>query len=98
MNREQIEAYIEERFPDCELLLADGMDAAFVGVAERFEPDGHHRLFAVYDYDRMVKIVAGPRASEQRWEEAAEYVYFNIAGAYVGETTPAILYRPEKGP
>ena len=91
-----VEDFIEECFPDDALLLADGMDDAFVGVAERFEPDGNRRRFAVYDYDRMVEIVAGPGADEDGLEQAAEYVEFNVAGAYVGETTPAILYRPEK--
>jgi len=91
-----VEDFIEECFPDDALLLADGMDDAFVGVAERFEPDGNRRRFAVYDYDRMVKIVAGPDAGEDALEQAAEYVDFNVSGAYVGETTPAILYRPEE--
>ena len=93
MRRDEIVAFVEEKAPDADIILFDGLEAAFVGIAERFEPDGHHRVFAVYDYERMVEDLV---ADGSDYDEAVEYIDFNVIGLYAGETTPAILYRHER--
>ncbi len=68
-----------------ELLLADGLESAFVGVAEQFST-----RFAVYDRDKVINGYIKDGMSE---EEAEEYFQFNVQGAWVGPTTPAFITR-----
>lgn len=102
MTRDEINEWLAERGSDDEkILLMDGLDEAFVGLATRFEPiayldedglerirGGTHRTFAVYDYDR---IIASLMADGMDEDEAEEFYGFNIEGSYAGETTPAIM-------
>jgi hypothetical protein len=100
VNRNEIVEFIEERLEDEEIILFDGLEDAFLGVATRFEPivtengdrGGTHRNFAVYSYE---KIIEGLVADGMDITDAQEYYSFNIEGAYVGETTPAIIYEVE---
>ena len=111
MTRDEIVEFIEDQgLGDEEIILFDGLEAAFVGIATRFEPvyeavvneqhetletrvkGGTHRYYAVYDHDRIIR---GHVEDGMTWEEAEEYHSFNTEGAYVGETTPAILYSVE---
>jgi hypothetical protein len=79
-TKEQIQAIIEENFSE-PILTIDGHETAILGFATRCgEP-----TIAVYDY---TKIVSKDGMSE---EEAIEYVEFNIAGAWVGNGTPALI-------
>ena len=100
MNRDEIVEFIENTLQDEEIVLFDGLESAFLGVATRFEPivtengdrGGTHRNFAVYSYE---KIIEGLVADGMDVTDAQEHFSFNIEGAYVGETTPAILYEVE---
>jgi len=100
VKRDEIVDFIEERFDEEEIILFDGLEDAFLGVATRFEPivtengdrGGTHRNFAVYSYERIIK---GLVKDGMDYEDAVDYYGFNIEGAYVGETTPAILYEVE---
>ncbi len=66
-----------------DLLLADGLDAAFIGTGARCgQPN-----VAVYDKDKCINILA----ENMSYEEAVEYFNFNIAGAWVGEQTPIFV-------
>jgi len=67
------------------MLKADGFDDAIMGVCSIC--DKHDRL--VYDYDDCVKILMD--RDGMTWEEAVEYLEFNVLGAYVGEETPAFI-------
>ena len=70
-----------------DLLLADGFDAAFVGVGRRSSrPD-----VAVYDVAKMVEVLTV--ANGMPFEDAVEYLEFNVFGAWVGEQTPIYLER-----
>lgn len=90
--REEIVEFVDEvTAGDEEIILFDGQEAAFVGIAERFEPSGH-RYFAVYDYRAMRALLMADGATE---EEADDYLGFNVIGLYAGEGTPAILYPME---
>lgn len=69
------------------LLIADGLDHAFVGLMMRFnvlEP------IACYDYDRVIEGYIEEGMTE---EEAIEFFEFNVIGAWVGERTPCYLRR-----
>lgn len=84
-TREDIETYLQET--DQTVLLADGFDEAFIGVSQRInEP-----LLAVYSYPQMVETLVF--RDEMTYEEAEEYLEYNVIGAWVGEQTPLIV-RP----
>ena len=73
---------ISEDYPD--LMTADGFDEAIVGVVERIG------MTAVcYDKDKIIEILM--KDGDMLYEEALEYFYFNIQGAWVGEHTPVFL-------
>jgi hypothetical protein len=65
-----------------ELLTADGFDAAILGIVELFGQAPR----VLYDRTRCIDILCEDGLSR---EDAEEYFDFNVAGAYVGEHTPA---------
>lgn len=83
MNREWIAAFAEAEGVD--LLLLDDLDEAFIGIATRC---GQPTL-AVYSWERIMKIFV--ERDGMSYEEAAEFIDYNITGAWVGEKTPIIL-------
>ena len=70
-----------------EALLAEGFEAAFIGVAVRC---GQPSL-AVYDGQRCIEIIMRRDGSDE--ESAREAFEFNTEGAWVGEHTPLYLWR-----
>jgi hypothetical protein len=72
-----------------EALVADGFEDAVIGVAERCSCPP----LVVYDAERCVQILAQGGMDH---EEAYEYFYFNVLGAWVGEGTPLFLWRREE--
>ena len=68
------------------VLLADGLEEAFLGIAQQFT-----LRFAVYDRAKCIEILA----RDMTEDEAEEYFQFNTQGAYVGDQTPAFLDRGE---
>lgn len=83
MTREQIDQWLKSR--DLTLLLADGLDEAFLGVEENGET-----LRAVYSIEECIRILS----KDMSPEEAEDYFWFNTAGAYVGEQTPLFIHTP----
>tara|TARA_Y100001951_G_scaffold59719_1_gene47471 strand:+ start:452 stop:691 length:240 start_codon:yes stop_codon:yes gene_type:complete len=69
------------------MLKWDGFDRAIIGVGERNNTDS----MIVYDYDKMVKILVA--RDDMSYEEAQEYIDFNIVGAWIGDTTPIIVNK-----
>ena len=63
-------------------MTADGFDEAIIGTVERF---GDSEAIILYDKEKVIQILM----KEMSREEAEEYFYYNIIGAYVGEGTPA---------
>ena len=61
-------------------LKADGFDDCIVGI------DTKSRL--IYNADKIVDNLA----KDMTREEALEYFYYNIDGAYVGEYTPVFMF------
>jgi len=83
MDRDTINEYLESIGES--VLLADGFDDAMIGVSQRInEP-----LLAVYSYDKMIDVLIERDGLD--YEEATEYLEFNVLGAWVGEKTPIIV-------
>jgi len=59
------------------VLIADGFEDAIIGVEEA-------TMRVVYSVSKCIEILM----KEMEYEEAKEYFYFNVSGAYVGEKTP----------
>tara|TARA_R110000824_G_scaffold32222_3_gene104206 strand:- start:9578 stop:9859 length:282 start_codon:yes stop_codon:yes gene_type:complete len=81
--RDWIEEYEEE------ILLADGLDDALVGIATRF---GSLRV-AAYNVDLILAQLVEDGCTPV---EAREYYDFNIIGAWVGELTPIFIEGMEE--
>ena len=60
-----------------ELLIADGFDDAVIGI-------DYSSKRLIYSITACVKILCRDMSEE----DAVEYFFFNVAGAYVGERTP----------
>ena len=80
--KEKLDEHIGD---DYSILLADGLDEAFIGIGWQFNTP-----LAVYDRDKCIEILGSEGMTP---EEAQEYFYFNTQGAYVGEQTPIFLER-----
>ena len=69
-----------------QLLKADGFDKAILGGGRRCsKPD-----LLVYDYDKCCEILV--KRDKMTYEEAEEFMEFNVVGAWVGETTPVFVH------
>ena len=80
-----IQETLEQSLTEDETIpLADGFEAAFLGVARQF-----NKPFAIYDRVRCLAILM-----EQGMDlsDAEEFMSFNTEGAWVGENTPAFLH------
>jgi hypothetical protein len=71
-----------------ELLFADGLDEALIGVAAA---SPGRSTAAVYSITKAVEILQRQGMSH---EEADEYLSFNTIGAWVGERTPIFVMMP----
>ena len=65
----------------------DGCDEAIVGYATRINLDP----VVVYSYNLLIEVFVKQGMTE---DEAVEWIDYNVAGAWVGERTPLILYTP----
>jgi hypothetical protein len=83
MNPEEIKAYLEDANPDA--LLADGLDAALIGVVRK-PCQGE---VALYHEARCIEIFM--EDLDLDYTGAVEYFEFNVVGAYVGVNTPVFL-------
>ena len=70
------------------MLKIDGYDEAVIGTVSRCGKD----TLICYDYLKLIEITRDNSEPKMSYEEAMEYVDFNIAGAWMGEGTPAIMY------
>jgi hypothetical protein len=78
-----------ERFAEDEagVLMADGFEDAFLGVAVRCSQPP----LAVYDGRRCIEIIMERDGASE--EDATECFEFNTVGAWAGERTPLYLWR-----
>lgn len=75
---------ITELAANNDLLFLDGFDDCLIGVVERFGMSP----VAVYDKHKIIQSLIRDGCS---LDDAEEYFDFNIAGAWVGEYTPAFI-------
>jgi len=68
-----------------EALLADGFNAAIIGICERF---GTAPVVA-YNKEECIKILVSN--NEMTYDEALDYFNFNVIGTYMGEGTPVFV-------
>lgn len=78
----RLRKFLNELDPD--ILMADGQDAAFLGVAQT--PNG---IIAVYSMDAVIVNLMNEDCMD--YETAFEYASHNIFCAYVGERTPIFV-------
>tara|TARA_R100000353_G_scaffold7127_2_gene9058 strand:+ start:725 stop:964 length:240 start_codon:yes stop_codon:yes gene_type:complete len=69
------------------MLKWNGFDSAVIGVGERNNTDS----MIVYDYNKMVNVLM--TRDGMTYEEAGEYIDFNIVGSWIGDTTPIIVNK-----
>lgn len=85
--RKRIEDYLQEFWGHDldKILLADGFESAFIGVVESFgiAPKACYDLTKCLD-TLMVR-------DNMTYEEAVDYLNFNVTQAYVGDHTPAFI-------
>ena len=79
--RKLVDDYADDA-EDGEMLVADGFDAAIVGVTDGCDPK------VVYDWDKCIEILR----KDMSEEDALEHMSFNVTGAYVGERTPLFIH------
>ena len=67
---------------DEDFLIADGLDAAFLGIGRRCgQPD-----LAVYSIPKTIEMLVNRDGIDD--QEAREYLEFNTIGAWMGSRTP----------
>lgn len=75
IDKEHLMEILEEE----ECLTADGFDDALVGCTYGAN------VVAVYDINKMVEILMEEGTD---YEDAVEFLDYNVVGAYLGEKTP----------
>ena len=89
--------YLEEHYPHDldKILLAEGFESAFLGVVESFGTAPK----ACYDLEQCLDVLMANSDSStysgmgpMTYDEAVEYLNFNVTQAYVGEHTPAFIH------
>lgn len=73
-KRQEILNHFEEE----EFLFADGFDDAIIGCCE-------NTYRVIYSCAKCIEILMQEGMTD---EDALEYFYYNVSGAYVGEKTP----------
>ena len=76
--------YIRDDPQYAEMILYDGLENAFVGIAYRFTDVP----FAVYDRS---KVIESMMANDMDRETAEDNFGFNIAGLWAGDFTPIFI-------
>ena len=73
------------------VITLDGLDEAIMGRSCIWERTGHREDRVVYSGEKIVEILVERDGMD--YDEAREYIEYNIEGAYVGEQTPTVLWR-----
>jgi hypothetical protein len=82
----------EEKFEELaalnpEALLVDGLNEAVIGFGHQFT----NTPVAIYDYDKCIEIYM--RDNGWDYDEAMEWMSFNVVGAWMGEGTPIFMTK-----
>jgi len=88
MNKETIIDDFADRNYDEKILRATGLDEACIGWTDSW--NGHNRnIRLVYDVGQVIKIFQ--ERDGMSYEDAVEFYDYNVAGAYMGESTPIFI-------
>ena len=74
----------------------DGYDTAVIGQAlvwVRGEGGMSRELVLIYSGQEILETLVGRDGMD--WDDAREYISFNIEGGYVGPQTPIVMWEPE---
>jgi len=72
---------------DEKMVKADGLEDAIIGVGSRMNmPE-----VLIYSYDKSVDIFM--ERDGMTYEEAIEWMEYNVVGAWVGEATPIFVHE-----
>ena len=82
ITRAILDNYVDEFYPDEDIIIPDGFEKAFVGIATQF-----NKPIAIFDRQKCLEILC----RDMSYEDAVDYFSYNVEGAYVGENTPAFL-------
>lgn len=86
MTKEKIiESIIETQGEDNEIILADGFEDAYMGLATQYTKTP----LALYDRNKCIDILVNRDGMSE--EEAEEYFQYNVEVAWVGDNTPMFL-------
>ena len=80
--QEKIDWLVEH---DDELMTADGFDFALIGICER----AGQPTIATYDTSKCLTLLR--ERDGMTYDEAEEYFYYNVVGAWVGDYTPCFV-------
>ncbi len=86
MTDTELTEKVTEALDEEEITLADGFADAFLGIGRQFG-----KPLAVYSRRKCIEVLMRDMDEEQ----AEEYFEFNLAGAWVGESTPIYLEELE---
>jgi hypothetical protein len=70
-------------------LYANGFKEALIGVGYQFNTQ-----LAVYDWDKCVDILR--ERDHMEYDDAVEWMNFNVTGAWAGKNTPVFVKRGKK--
>ena len=73
-----------------EALLVDGLNEAVIGFGHQFS----NAPVAIYDYDKCIEIYM--RDNGWDYDEAMDWMSFNVIGAWMGEGTPIFMTKFEE--
>ena len=72
------------------MLKIDGHDDAIIGPAMVWTEDGNLRDVLVYDAEKIRELLM--KRDGMSFEDAREYIEFNIEGAYMGPHTAIVVW------
>ena len=72
---------------DENLLMADGFDEAIIGISTIKNSE----TVVCYDYNECVNILM--KKHDMTYDDALEYMEYNVVDAYVGKKTPAFVKK-----
>ena len=76
---------LKEIYPESSFIYLVGLDSAIIGVNQRESEESAVLVYSVK------KIITNFVTNGMDYDEALEYFYYNVEGAYFGENTPLIV-------
>ena len=74
---------------DVSYMQADGFESALLGVGNQFLGSEGQMHVAVYSFSKCVKVLMD--RDEMEYDEALEFMDYNVLGSYLGPGMPVFL-------